>query len=282
MSIFSMTSNPSSAIASYLTDTKNEQTQANKWAQGSAQVQSDVAYFQAQAPKLTTVDALLKDYRSLQVVLGAFNVSDLITSPALTRQLLTQDPASTSSTVQKIGNPGYQIFANAFNQFKDNPLSNSQGVTSVVNSYVQNSFEAAQNTQTPGMQNALAFTRTASQFKTIAALMSSSQALPVVVAQTGINFTTYGNMSYDQQVTFLTSKVKLADFQTPAKVTKMAENYLIQAVQDPTNWNASTATPFDTLSLFGGSSSSTSILSLFGASSSTSSSTSNPMLSLFA
>ena len=62
------------------------------------------------------------------------------------------------------------------------------------------------------MQNALAFTRTASQFTTIAALMSSAQALPVAVAQTGINFTTYANMSYDQQVSFLTQQNQARGF----------------------------------------------------------------------
>ena len=249
----------------------------------STPIQSDITYFQAQAPKLTSADALLKDYRSLSIVLGAFNVSDLLTSPALTRQLLTQDPSSTSSTVQKIGNPGYQIFANAFNQFQNNPIGSSGGATSIINSYVENSFEAAQNTQTPGMQNALTFTRTASQFTSIAKLMSSSAALPVVVAQTGITFNTYANMSYDQQVTFLTNKIKLADFQSPAKVTKMAENYLIQAVQNPTAWQATTADTNTVLSLFGGSNT-TSILSLFNGGSSTSSSTgsTDPVLSLFA
>ncbi len=280
MSIFSLTGTPGAAITTYLADTKNEQTQANKWVNTNPQVKADIAYFKTQAPKLTSADALMKDYRSLKVVLGAFNVSDLLTSPALTKQLLTQDPTSSSSTVRKIGNPSYQIFANAFSQFKNNPLGDSGGVTSIVNSYAENNFEAAQNTQTPGMQNALTFTRTASQFKTITALMTSTSALPVVVAQTGITFVTYGNMSYDQQVSFLTKNVKLTDFQNPAKVTKMAENYLIKAVQSPTDWAATTADTNTVLSLFGGSSS-TSILSLFG-SSGTSSGSTDPVLSLFA
>jgi hypothetical protein len=221
----------------------------------------------------------MKDYRSLKVVLGAFNISDLLTSPALTRQLLTQDPTSASSTVQKIENPSYQIFANAFNQFTNNPLD-AAGVTSVVNSYVENNFEAAQNTTTPGMQNALTFTRTASQFTSITALMTSTAALPVVVAQTGVSFTTYANMSYDQQVAFLTSKIKLSDFQNPAKVTKMAERYLIQAVQDPADWSATSPTTNTVLSLLGGGSG-TSMLSLFGGEGS-SSTGGNSMLSLFA
>jgi hypothetical protein len=279
MSIGSISANPGGAIAAYLVDTKNEQTLATKWASGNAQMQADIAYFKAQAPKLTSADALMKDYRSLKVVLGAFNVSNLLTSPALTKQLLTQDPSSSSSTVQKIGSSSYQIFANAFNQFANDPLDTA-GVTSVVNSYVENNVEAAQNTTTPGMQNALAFTRTASQFTSITALMTSTAALPVVVAQTGISYTTYANMSYDQQVAFLTSKIKLSDFQDPTKVAKMSERYLIQAVQDPTDWSATTPTTNTVLSLLGGDSN-TSILSLFGGDDSSSTS-SNPMLSLFA
>ena len=127
MSIFSLTGTPGAAITTYLADTKNEQTQANKWVNTNPQVKADIAYFKTQAPKLTSADALMKDYRSLKVVLGAFNVSDLLTSPALTKQLLTQDPTSSSSTVRKIGNPSYQIFANAFSQFKNNPLGDSGG-----------------------------------------------------------------------------------------------------------------------------------------------------------
>ena len=280
----SLTATPGAAIASYLTDTKNEQSFANKWANANPQVKAAVAYFQAKAPKLTTADALLKDYRSLQVVLGAFNASDLLTSPALTKQLLTQDPSSSSSTVRKIGNPTYQILANAFNQFKANPFDKA-GITSIANSYIENNFEAAQNNQTPGMQNALSFTRTASQYKSIASLMTNTSALSVVVAQTGVTFSTYANMSYDQQVTFLTQKVKLADLQNPAKVTKMAEDYLVQASQAPSQWNATTPTPNTVLSLLGGSSS-TSILSLFdgsgSSSASSSASSSDPTLSLFA
>lgn len=282
MSIFSLGSDPGTAIASYLADSKNEQTQATKWARRNAQVQADISYFQAQAPKLTTADALMKDYRSLKIVLGAYNVSDLLSYPALTRQLLTQDPNATSSTARKIGNPAYQKFAAAFNQFQDKPLSNSSTVSTIVNNYVTNAYEAAQNTSTPGLQNALAFTRAAPQITSIAQLMSNKPALTVAVGQTGIDFNTYAAMNYDQQVSLLTKKIKVADFQNPAKVTKMAEQYLIQAVGDPTKWNATSANTTTMLSLFGGSST-TSILSLFGAGGTpTSTGSSNSTMSLFA
>lgn len=282
MSIFSLGGDPGTAIASYLTDTKNEQALATKWAATNPQMQSDITYFQTQAPKLTSADALMKDYRALKIVLGAYNVSDLRAYPALTKQLLTQDPSVASSTAQKIGNPAYQTFAAAFSQFKNNPLGNSATVKTIVNNYVTNNYEAAQNTKTPGLQNALAFTRTAAKITTVAQLMTNTSALKVAVAQTGVNFTTYANMNYDQQVTFLNKKIKVADFQNPAKVTKMAEQYLVQAVQDPTHWGAKDATTTTMLSLFGGSAD-TSVLSLFGVQSSDSTSTAtSPMVSLLA
>jgi hypothetical protein len=276
MSILSVNSAIGTAIPTFLADSRNEQALATKWAQGNGQMQSDIAYFQSKASTLTSVDALMKDYRSLKIVLGAYNVSGLLAYPALTRQLLSQDPSSASSSAQKIGNPSYIAFAKAFDQFQNNPLASSTNVATVVTSYVTNSFEAAQNTATPGMQNALTFNRTASQITSITQLMTNTPALTVAVAQTGINFTTYANMSYDQQVAFLTKKITLSNFQNPAKVTKMAEQYLIQAVQDPTAWGASNANTNTVVSLLGGSSD-TSELSLFGVSSST-----NPVLSLFA
>jgi len=276
MSILSVNSAIGTAIPTFLADSKNEQALATQWAKGNGQMQSDIAYFQSKASTLTSVDALMKDYRSLKIVLGAYNVPGLLSYPALTRQLLTQDPSAASSTAQKIGNPSYIAFAKAFDQFQNNPLASSANVATVVTSYVTNSFEAAQNTETPGMQNALTFNRTASQITSISQLMTNTPALTVAVAQTGINFTTYANMSYDQQVAFLTKKITLSDFQKPAKVTKMAEQYLIQAVQDPTAWGASNANTNTVVSLLGGSSD-TSELSLFGVSSST-----NPVLSLFA
>jgi len=275
MSSISTNSNIGMAIPTYLVDSKNESALAAKWAKSNGQVQSDVTYFQSKASTLTSVDALMKDYRALKIVLGAYNVSDLLSYPGLVRQLLTQDPTAASSTARKIGNASYLNFATAFNQFTSDPLGSSSNVSAIVNSYETNAFEAAQSTRIPGMQNALAFKRVASNITTIAQLMTNKAALTVAVAQTGITFTTYGNMSYDQQVAFLTKKVKLADLQNAKTVDHMAESYLLQAVQDPDSWNASDSTGNTVASLFGADST-TSMASLFGDASS------NAVLSLFA
>jgi hypothetical protein len=276
MSILSVTAGAANAVPTFLADIHNETTLAAKWAKGNGQAQSDIAWFRAHAAKLTSVDALMKDYRSLKFVLNAYNVSDLLSYPALTRQLLTQDPSASSSTAQKISNAGYLAFARAFNQFKSTPFATSANIETVVSSYVTNQFEAAQNTQTPGMQNALAFDRTASQITSITQLMTNKRALTVAVAQTGIDFSTYANMSYEKQVALLTKKIKLSDFQDATKVKRMAEQYLVQAVQSPSTWGATDSSAASVATLFGGTSDS-SVLTLFGTSS-----TADPVLSLFA
>jgi hypothetical protein len=275
MTSISINSNIGLAIPTYLADTRNEQSLAATWAKGNGQVQSDIAYFQSVAPTLTSADALMNNYRALQVVLGAYNVSDLLSYPGLVRQLLTQDPSSSTSTAQKIGNASYLNFAQALDQFSNNPFGTAGNVTAIVNAYVTNNFEVAQGNQIPGMQNALAFRRIASQITTIPELMTNQAALTVAVAQTGIDFTTYGNMSYQQQVAFLTSKIKLSDLQNPKTVDTMAEQYLVQAVQDPGDWNAAPADTNTVASLFGADNS-TSLVSLFG------DDNTNPVLSLFA
>jgi hypothetical protein len=188
---------------------------------------------------------------------------------------LSENPRASDSTAQKIGNAGYLNFALAMNQLQNAPFASASNVASVVNAYELNGYEAAQGSQIPGMQNALAFRRVAASLTSISGLMSNQAALTVAVAQTGITFPVYGAMSYTQQVAFLTKNIKLSDLQNPKTVDTWAEQYLLQAVQDPASWNTGNTSAHTVLSLFGGNSS-TSLVSLFGDGSG------DPVLSLFA
>ncbi len=276
MTTISSNPNIGASVATYVVDSRDEQALASQWAAMNGQVAANVAYFQTVAPTLTSADALLGNWRALSVVLGAYNVSDLLSYPGLVRNLLTEDPRASTATAQKIGNAGYLNFALAMNQMQGNPLGSAAKVAAIVAAYELNSYEQAQGQQIPGMQNALAFRREASSLTTIDQLMSNPAALTVAVAQTGVTFTVYGSMSYAQQKAFLTQNIKLSALQDPATVDTWAEQYLLQAVQDPTNWNTGSAAANTVLSLFGASSA-PSLLSLFGGSND-----GNQVLSLFA
>ena len=249
-------------IPTYLSIVKNEQTAAQKWGQSDPQTKADIAYLEKRAPQLTTVDDLMKDYRALGIVLGAFGMSDQQAYPGLVRKLITEDPTSASSTAQRIANPTYLRFAQAMGQYATNPFADATNLSAVVQAYVQNGYEQAQGVSIPGMQQALAFKRQAAQVTSVAQLLSDPSMLKVAVTTTGLDYSTFGVMSYDRQSALLTKTVKLSDLQDSKKVDSMAEQYLLYAAQDPTSWGATDATTYTTASLFGASGSA-SILSLF-------------------
>jgi hypothetical protein len=249
-------------VPMYLAYSKNEQALVKKFGQSDPQAKADTTYLQQRAPKLGTVNDLMKDYRALGIVLKAFGMSDQLAYPGLVRKLITEDPTSKTSTAQRIGNATYLRFAKAMGQYKSNPFTDPTNLAAVTDAYVLNRYEAMQGQNIPGMEQALAFKRQASQITSIAQLMTSPSLLKVAVTQTGIDYTTFGIMDYDRQVALLTRNVKLADLKNAKKVDGMAETYLVAAAQSPDSWGAATSTGNTVASLFGVSSN-TSILSLF-------------------
>ena len=157
-------------------------------------------------------------------------------------------------------------------------LADAANVSSVVSNYETNAFEASQAADYPGMDDALYYSRTMPSVTSINQLMSDPRLLSVVTTSLGMQ-SYFGELDFDQQVSLLTSKVNLKTLTSPAGIKQTAEQYLI--AETPTT----NAAPTGVAALFAGSSASSSdLLSLIAGVSSTSapSTTSDPVLSLFA
>jgi hypothetical protein len=183
------------------------------------------------------------------------------------------------------------------NGYTTSPFADSSDVTATVQAYATNQFEASQDKLSPGLQNALYFSRNAAGVTSINGLMSDTTMLKVVVSALGMDATAYGQLDFAQQQQLLTQKVTLSDFQDPTKVNKMVENYLVRqsAGQASATSSASAA-----LSILNGTADGSGVLgAIFGGGSGTgggatgadilsslypssSSSTGDPMLQLFA
>jgi hypothetical protein len=290
-----------SPISQYLQYAKDEPKYAASYSQTNAQQTNLIGYFQKHAASITTPAALLKDYKALSVVLGAFGVGNLINSPALVKQLLTQDPTSGASTAQRIGNAKYLAFATALHSWSPPPFATSDGVTAIVKAYQLNNFEASEGGTTTsssgsstnlndGLQQALYFTRQAGSITSYDQLQSDSELLSVAVSGLGLPLTAYDNLSYDQQTALLKQKLPIADLKKPAFVQHIAEQYIVQQqlANGPTS---STPQAGSLLNAFSGTdSSANSLLTILGAASNTGGSTllggnssgSNSLLSLLA
>jgi hypothetical protein len=184
----------------------------------------------------------------LSVVLGAFGLSDLVQSPALVKQLLTQNPNSASSTAQRIGNAKYLAFANALQTWSPPPFATADGVSAIVKAYQLNGFEASlggsasttasltDNTGN-GLQQALYFTRQAGSITSYTQLQSDPELLAVAVTGIGLPLTAYDNLSFEQQTALLTQKLPIANLKKPSYVQHLAEQYIVQQqlTNGPTN-----------------------------------------------
>jgi hypothetical protein len=94
-----------------------ESTYANNALKANPQEQNLVTYFNANAASVSTPQQLLDNYKLLTVVLTAFNLQGSINDTALLKQLMTQNPASTSSLAQKLQNSSYLLFAKAMSSW---------------------------------------------------------------------------------------------------------------------------------------------------------------------
>ncbi len=251
-------------IPLYLSIEKNEQTAVTRTEASDVTAQSAVTHFKQAAPTIATPQALLKDYRSLTVVLGAFGMSSMIGETAIIRKLMTQDPTSPTSLAKTSNNALWQRFAQQMSTWSATatPLRSTTSVSTIASQFLTNQFETRQGTATPGMQQALYFTRTASSASSLNALMSDPTQLNVVETVLGLDPTQFGALDFTEQQSILRKDVDLKQFGTPAGIQRYAERYLAITQASP----PSVAQTFTEASLFGSDSSSTSLFGIIGAS----------------
>lgn len=157
-------------------------------------------------------------------------------------------------------------------------LSDAANVDTIVSSFETSTYETKMGQQYAGMDKALYYARTMSGITSISQLMSNSNLLSVVTTSLGMG-SYFGALDYDQQVRILTAKVDLKTMTTPAGIQKTAEQYLInEAGTQSTKQTGLVAL------LSGQSTSDSDLFSLIAGATTSSgtSSTSDPVLSLFA
>jgi hypothetical protein len=141
---------------------------------------------------------------------------------------MTQNPTKSTSLAQQLGNPQYQLFAQALSNWSTPPFATASSRAQLVASFTTNTFEQSANTQLPGLGNALYFTREASSLKTLTALQADSNLLQVAVVATSVPFDDFGALSFSQQSNLLQKSIKVTKLQSQSYVKQLAEQYLIQ------------------------------------------------------
>ncbi|WP_338333300.1 DUF1217 domain-containing protein [Acetobacter sp. LMG 32666] len=200
-----------SPVSQYLTALKNEDTAASTYAKTDVTTKQTVAAFEKSASTITTASQLLKNYSTLQVVLGAYGMDSYSSATALVKKLLTQDPDSSTSLAKSSSNATWLAFADAFKSWGEGggsvqttPLTNST-ITSIVNEYKT-------DTQDSVTSDISSFKSAATSITTASQLLNNSSVLDVVLSAFGMD-------SLEGDTTILTSLLT----QDPSSSTSLAQ-----------------------------------------------------------
>jgi hypothetical protein len=187
---------------------------------------TDLDYFTKTAPKLTTPDALLKDYRALSFVATSFGLGAQVDQTAILRKLITENPTDPKSLAMQLSDERYRKFATALSIWAPPPFSSQATIDSIVAGYKQQSFENSLGQDNGALQEATYFTRNAVGATKLSQLMADKPLLDVVRTALGIP-DAFSNLDYAQQVAILKPRVDMKQFATAAGVAAFVNKYLV-------------------------------------------------------
>lgn len=189
--------------------------------------QADAARFRTRAAEIGSVDALLRDRRTLTLVLEAFQLEGEIDKRAVIRKLLTEDPADEASFANRMADPRYRALNAAFGGRSGAPLASAALVERVIRDAMVNRFEKAAGEGNPGLREALYFRRTVAAVTSVPALMSDRALTAVARGALGLP-EQFGLLDYERQRDTLSKRLDVANFQDPRAVDRMAQRYLVR------------------------------------------------------
>lgn len=222
-------------------------------------VTREVDRFRERAAEIGSVEELMKDRRTLQFVLEAYQLEGEIDKRGIINKLLTDDPADTRSFANRMIDPRYRQINRDFGVTEGPPLASSALVEQIIDRALTNRFEKSQGEANPGVREALYFKRMIGSVTTIEQLMSDRVLTSVVRGALGLP-EKFGLLEFDQQKRIFEKRVDMEKLKDPKEIDRLAQAYLIK-----TESERAPASSNPMLSLFGGGAGgSTALLSLIG------------------
>ncbi len=195
--------------------------------------------FKANAPQIKTVDQLLDDRRSLEVVLSAFQLEEQINARAFLKKIISEPIDDSDSLVNKLIEPRYKALAESLQGLAagEDPFSNPAKVTEIADQYLANEFEKAVGETTPGIREALYFKRTIGDVENLSQLLANPTLKDVARVAAGLPQDIL-SLDFDQQQPRFEEKIDVEKLKDPKFLDTFLRRYLVrveleQPVQDP-------------------------------------------------
>ncbi len=212
-------------IAWTILQKKGESLQARFEAQKT--ITRDIDRFRERAAEIGSIEELMKDRRTLQFVLEAYQLETEIDKRAIVNKLLTDDPADTRSFANRMIDPRYRQINADFGGTEGAPLADPALIEKIIQKAMTNRFEKAQGEANPGVREAMYFKRVIGNVTDINQLMSDKVLTSVARGALGLP-DKFGMLEFEQQKRILSNRIDFEQFKDPKMVDKFIQNYLIK------------------------------------------------------
>ncbi len=190
-------------------------------------VTRDVERFRQRAAELGSVEALMKDRRTLEFVLEAYQLEGEIDKRGIVRKLLTDSPADKKSFANRMIDPRYRQVNADFGGRDGAPLASRALVERIIDRTMTNRFEKAQGEANPGVREALYFKRMIGRVTTVSQLMSDRVLTSVARGALGLP-KSFGMLEFEQQKAIFDRRLDFTKFSDPKEVDRFVQSYLIK------------------------------------------------------
>jgi hypothetical protein len=184
------------------------------------------------AAQIADPEALLKDRRTLQLVLESYGLESEINKTAILRKLMTQDPDADGALAGQMTDQRYRQFARDFSNWSPTPpLQRTGAIDTILERWQTARFEKQLGEDAPGLREALYFQRNAPGAETVLQLMSDP-ALSLVL-RVGLGLPAqFASLEFDQQRATLEKRVDMETFSDPKRLDQFLRRFLVRYEQE--------------------------------------------------
>jgi hypothetical protein len=176
--------------------------------------------------KIKTVDEFLKDDRTLRFAMKAFGLEDMAYAKGFIRKVLNEGVDSSNAFANKLADSRYRDFAATFNflRYGETTTIFDRTRQGTVDKYVQQVLEESAGTQNENVRLAIYFQRKAPTITSPYQILAD-RALTQVVYQALALSPSTSLMNIDAQARLITSRLNVADFGSPDKLSRFIARF---------------------------------------------------------
>lgn len=216
-------------------------------------VERETAYYLERISEIETIEEFMSDYRVFSYAMKAHGLEDMTYAKAFIRKALTEGIENEEAFANQLTDSRYKKFVETFNfaRHGDTATVFNRAQQGTVDKYLRQTLEEQAGEDNTGVRLALYFERNAASITSAYSILADEAIYEVVRTALMLPAALAGS-DIDRQAELLNSRLDLADFKDPEKVSEFLERFTaLWELENPSSIGANSALLLSSSSGFG-------------------------------